>query len=287
MKSTIKFNQTIIPGIFRKFLPCAADLRDLLKSKNFSRKDFSSYMLSVYNGKKIFKSTSPLRHKLSNEIFLQTVQNIDSAVIIDVGASDGSTSLDLIEILKDNFSKYYVTDISFYLNVINKKGNTYFYDPSSKNCLIIVNNYFIIFKDEKSTLNPIKIIANYLISKAPTFDPKVNIKCNLCQPDLLRLFTKDSRIIMKEWDIFNRWDGEKADFIKAANILNKSFFLDEQLIEATKNIKGALKEGGKLLIVENREIEKWSLFEYNDSKLEHLISENGGSEILDFLNNKF
>ena len=78
-------------------------------------------MLSVYNGKKIFKSTGPKRHQLSNDIFLRHVKDIESAVIIDVGASDGSTSLDVIEMLDSNFSKYYVTDISFHLDVIIKK----------------------------------------------------------------------------------------------------------------------------------------------------------------------
>ena len=149
----------------------------------------------------------------------------------------------------------------------------------------MVNDYFIIFKDEKSNLNPIKIIANYFISKAPVVNSKNKVKCNLCQPDLLEISKNDFRIIIKEWDIFNKWNDGKADLIKAANILNRGFFSDAQLKEAINNIKGALKDEGKLLVVENREIEKWSLLEYRNNKFKELMSKNGGSEILNLLQN--
>lgn len=274
MKSPVKFNYNYLPKLLHPYLPVARDLREIIKPANMDAETYSKYMYWVYmGGNDIFKTTKPNRHSETNKIVVEFIEKLNNPAILDVGASDGSTSLDLIKQLGKKFSRYIVTDMSFKQYAIEKNGRTYFYDNHSKICLTIVSDKLVIYNDKNACVFPINSIAKKIISKAPAFNENDAIDVNLCQPGLLDLVKHNPRIVLKEWNILEQWDGEKVDFIKAANILNKEFFSDEILLKAIENIKKALKVGGFLLVLRNSAIEEWSLFRL---KGEQFSLENSG-----------
>jgi chemotaxis methyl-accepting protein methylase len=69
---------------------------------------------------------------------------------------------------------------------------------------------------------------------------------------------------LERYDIFDAWPHEKADLVIAANILNRDYFEDSRLTDALRNLRGALKDGGRLALIENRPAEQSNLF-----RLEH------------------
>ncbi|MCX6351414.1 MAG: hypothetical protein NTX03_06105, partial [Bacteroidetes bacterium] len=59
------------------------------------------------------KTTKPGRHQLCNKLMLSNI-DFTNKTILDVGASDGSTSFDLINLLSNKFNNYFVTDYNLF-----------------------------------------------------------------------------------------------------------------------------------------------------------------------------
>ena len=282
MKSPIKFNNSKIPRYLLKFLPNEFDPRKLLNSDNLSSHEFSNCIKSIYFGGKFSKTTMPNRHNISDKIILNLLSS-GSKVILDVGASDGSTSLDLLTKLSGRFKKYYITDINFYLHVIKDNKNSYFFDPNTKECIMLVNNKFIVYNDNtESTL--IHILASYFIKKSPAYDNKKIEIIKLCQPALQRLINNVKKIELMEWSVFEEWKEEKVDLIKVANVLKPNIFTNEEIILALRNFMSILNIDGYIIIIKNEEIEKYSLYKYNGTSFELVGEENGGADISNCFN---
>ena len=79
--------------------------------------------------------------------------------------------------------------------------------------------------------------------------------------------------------MFEAWNHEKVDLIVAGNILNQCYFSDFEILNVLKNLISALKENGRIVIVDNRPHEKSSIFKFVKGvvKLEKRI--NGGTDI--------
>ncbi|MCP4501111.1 MAG: hypothetical protein GY822_14220 [Deltaproteobacteria bacterium] len=73
---------------------------------------------------------------------------------------------------------------------------------------------------------------------------------------------------IQRYDIFSKWKGQKVDLVLAANILNRTHFTDAQIILALQNLVGALKNGGCLVIVDNRAVEGGSIFRLSSGVLD-------------------
>lgn len=283
MKSSVKFNEKFLPRFLGKFLPVAKDLRMLINPKQLSKQEFSAIISYFYNGNNVFKTTAPGRHEKSNDAIINKINSIDNAIIIDVGASDGSTSLDIIEKLNFNFGRYFVTDINFGAYIMREGKNTYFFDSKLKECIVIVNDKIIVYYDKNAHISPISNYSFKRIKEAPKFNIERAQLIDLCQPELKDLVKKNSKVRIEEWDIFEEWKFEKADIIKVANVLNRTFFNDQLLLKALENLKGALTEHGVLFVVENRECERWSVFEFENNKFVEIGNSNGGTEIKDLI----
>lgn len=278
MISPIKFNNSKMPKFMLSFLPNEYDARNLFKRDKLSASEFSNYIQAINFGGKFSKTTKPNRHILSDEIIQKELSNYRNAVILDVGASDGSTSVDLIRKINGNFDTYYVTDVSFSLHFIENNGKGYFYDSMTKECIMIVTDYLIIYHDTLSS-SPIGSIARHFIRKAPRYDPtKIKI-VDLCQPKLKQILKTDKRVNLLEWSIMEPWKEKKADIIKVANVLKTEVFSEDEIRTALKNLLEILKPNGKLLITRNLDKEKYSLFRKNGTELKLESEINGGCDI--------
>lgn len=271
-------NRERVPALLRKFIPCSDHPGKIFHSSELSRSEFAR-CVSTFRAGNTWKTTSPLRHRHSNVIFRQLVNQVDFPVVLDVGVSDGSTSLELIEILQNKFQSYYVTDLFFELYYIEKGNLLYVYDPLGRQCIMKISEGYIVYFQLNNILPFVNRVVKKIYSTVPSFDSCCAKQISICQPDLKKLTQTHPKIIIKEYNVLNAWDLQSVDIIKVANVLNLSYFSKIQIKAAILNLYNALKNGGWLLLVENRNVEKGSLLKKEDSGFKLMDSFNGGSDV--------
>jgi SAM-dependent methyltransferase len=212
-------------------------------------------------------------------MILNAIAGIDTPYILDIGASSGSTSLDLLELLGDRIGKCWITDLFFHLYVMRKGGATYFFHPLTLHCIMRVTDRLLVYEDTTNAVPPFGWLARILISQAPVFDLEVARRVSMIHP-LLRKRVEEEGVVICEHDVFDDWMDEKMDVVKVANVLNRQYFNDSMIKIALEKLKHVLKPGGHLIIVDNRKLEKASLFGLNEGGTFELRGEvNGGCEI--------
>jgi len=277
MRLPIKFNRRGFTPWIAKWLPSRDDPRALLLNDPESDR-FESSVSAIKVGD-TWKSTQKNRHVLSDRMILDVIAGIDSPYILDIGASSGSTSLDLLELLGDRIGKYWITDLFFHLYAMRKWGATYFFHPLTRHCIMRVTDRLLVYEDTTNALPLFGWIARILISRAPVFDPEVARRVSMIHPSL-RKRVEEEWVIIREHDVFDDWMEEKMDVVKVANVLNRQYFNDSMIKIVLEKLKDALKPGGYLIIIDNRKLEKASLFGLNEGGMFELRGEvNGGCEI--------
>ncbi len=272
----IKYNRNCLPAFLHGLLPSISDPRPILHQPDLSQTEFSKCVSSVRVGG-TWKTTQKFRHNTSDDLIINWANS--KSQILDVGASDGVTSLDLIKKLGMKFDRYIVTDAYLTVFVMSCSDGTYFYDGLSNDAFMKVTDTFVGYADDKDALFPFGLIARIFLCQAPTFEVGKAKEISLCQPELIAQSKVDPRLRVKEWNILTPWAGEMVDMIKVANVLNKHYFSNDKIKMAARNLYRALQPNGKLVIVENRDKEKISVFQKETNKFKLIRSENSGSEI--------
>tara|TARA_Y100000590_G_C15399598_1_gene893256 strand:- start:230 stop:844 length:615 start_codon:yes stop_codon:yes gene_type:complete len=198
---------------------------------------------------------------------LKSIKYSKNPIILDVGASTGSASLDII--FNIPYKKYFLTDLNPEVFVQSKGLNTYFFDVYG-NCFMVANNFFIFYPQYINVI--LKIDKNH----------DSMIKINLLDPILLK---SSKRVQTKKYNMLKPWKYEKVDLIIIGNLLNRSLFSRDNIFLALRNLMNALNPGGRLAIVENRAKEKGSLFQLKNDKLSLESDYNGGTEIKELIDN--
>jgi hypothetical protein len=276
MRIPIKINRSSLPPFLRR-IPSKHDPRDLITQP--SEGDFEKSVASIKIGD-TWKTTSRQRHVLSDRLTVEAISATPDAVVLEIGASAGTTSLDLLDKLDGKFGCFYVTDIYFELGYVIDGKTTYFYHPVDNNCIMRVTDRLLAYEDTAGAIFPLSGMAKRAFSSAPKIDRADIDHVSLVQPELLELSRSDSRIVIEEYDVFDSWPHEPVDVVKVANVLNKVYFSDSEILSALSTIKGAMKAGGVLVITDNRETEKVSVFAKGSDGAFVLSDQvNGGSEI--------
>ena len=201
-------------------------------------------------------------------------------VIIGVGASDGSTSLDFMEALKWRFLKYDVTDKTLAIGVRrDADGRRYFYD--GRCCILTASNLFLRYPQVSGL--PIRGKPGFLSLTAPPIPPPADDveSISLVYPGLRARERTDPRVVIWPYDFRELWEGPSADVVKVANVWNRSYFDDATIVGGLQNLRRALTEGGWMLLVENRDVERVSLFRREGEHLRLHSTCNEGVEITD------
>jgi len=276
MKMPIKLNKTGWPTLVTRWLPAANDPRVLLQP-NLDPEAFS-VAVSVFKFGSTFKITKQARFPKTVEI----LANLDFAappVILDVGASDGITSLSVMQNLA--FKKYFVTDFNPEVLYTSQDGRGYFYAPNG-DCILVVSDRFVIYSDYEESNPLLRKLAERLFHNKPNFDN------SLQQIELINPAVKNSfdNVVVCRHSIFDQWQLEKPNLAIAANILNRVYFSDIQLSQAVDNLLTALTDDGVLAVIDSREgkvIEKSTVFKKSAGRLAVVCCINGGTEIQDLI----
>jgi len=233
----------------------------------------------------VFKTTQAGRHKETQQ-FLKTylVNFPNQLTILDIGASDGITSLDFINVINDSIKKYYVTDYNIKCTYYSYKGYTYFFDHA-KNCFLVASEKFVFYPTDKKLFD---FIFKKSLKKIKNFSKQELLLIN---SGLKEKKEGNEAIEIMEYNVFEAWPKEKADVVVVGNLLNKAYFDDAQIETALNNCYNALQENGILTIIRNilqengEEIERSTIYKKNESaKIFNKVHEiNGGIEIDEFV----
>lgn len=180
-------------------------------------------------------------------------------VILDVGASDGSTSLSVMRSVR--FARYYVTDQHVQAYACKTRNGMFFCDEESIP-FMFANPFFVIYNEAVAAPRAQSGIVRNLFARFDMSKCTDVRKITLMNRALLPKLGDTVRL--QRYDIFQPWGHEKADLVIAANILNRDYFPDTRLADALRNLRGAMQPGARLAVIENRPAEQSNLF-----RLEH------------------
>jgi glycosyltransferase involved in cell wall biosynthesis len=197
----------------------------------------------------VWRSSAPGRHARTHACIAR-IPEAERRTILDVGASDGVTSLELIEALDGRFERIWITDRRQGVRYARRGGDLYFYDDDG-GCFFISRRLYMTYRVAGGWF-PFSRWAARVIASAPAADCVQVEQLDLVQPELRGLAERDARVVVREYDLRRAWNGEAVDLIKVANLLNRAYFSPETLRDLLANLTGALRPGGRLVVIDNR-----------------------------------
>lgn len=215
----------------------------VLLDADVSSNDFRLAMNAIHVGG-TYKITGANRHPEADDLLIEHVDT-SKAEIVDIGASDGSTSLDLIRRLA-HFRSYVIADLFLTVEAQRYRGRVFFYDPSGT-CILVAGRLLLSWP-AMSTL--VRFLYGPLIGSASS-NTTSRVKVVLLNPEVRALMESDPRVTSRVHDVFGAWRGARPDVIKVANLLRRLYFTDGDIGRALTAIHGSLADNGHLLIVDN------------------------------------
>lgn len=191
-----------------------------------------------------FKITAATRHPESDALLLNNV-DLFGASIVDIGASDGSTSLDLLRRLPP-FKSYVIADL--YMNIYATRifGHTVICDPDGA-CILVFGARCVAWP---RLSRAVRFLYWPVIAGAARHIERRR-EITLLNPAIRSLMAVDRRITSRVHDVFHTWPDDPPDVIKVANLLRRIYFSDDAIRRALDALLASLPQGGHLLIVDN------------------------------------
>jgi hypothetical protein len=202
---------------------------------------FRSAMSIIHVGDTI-KITGTNRHAAADALILDHVP-LTGAAIVDIGASDGSTSVDLIAKLPE-FSSYVIADLYLQLQAVETGRHVLFFDADGT-CVLVAGRRLLGWPTLSRT---VRLLYRPLLARARSLPARPVL---LLGPDARRLLRTDPRVSTRVHDVFQPWPAPAPDVIKVANLLRRLYFSDEDILRALRALLASLEDGGHLLILDN------------------------------------
>ncbi|MCU1409251.1 MAG: hypothetical protein JWM23_1331 [Microbacteriaceae bacterium] len=222
-----------------------ADPRVILDDR-VSAEDFRVAMSAIHVGDTI-KITGSNRHPVADDLLVENI-DLSGATIVDIGASDGSTSVDLIRKL-DGFAQYIIADLFFEIDVIEVGRHSVFLDNDG-NWILVVGPRTLAWPAHSPL---VRFVFGRFERRARR--PGMPVKrALLLNPAARELVRTDERVSYRVHDIFTPWDGPPPTVVKVANLLRRLYFSDAVITSALHTLLGSLAEGAYLLLVDNSRI---------------------------------
>lgn len=214
-----------------KFTPLILDRIRNLDAPLEERARLFTAAISFINAGETYKTTGACRTKLVDQAIIRHAARFDSVHLVEVGASDGVASIELIDTLP-NLREITLTDRhpSFF------KGLRW---PIS------------LLLDGDHRLLGVRFLGLYInLSPGGQRDAGGFTEISTLNPLLA-----ESRNIenIQPFDVRLSTLAEPVEIIKCANLFNRKYFPDEIIASAVQNLGKNLLEGGLLFISQNNE----------------------------------
>jgi hypothetical protein len=187
------------------------------------------------------KITWPGRQADADRLLMEHVDT-DGAHIVEMGASDGTTAVDLIERLGDRFASYTITDRWIRVTITRHAGVWWVWRDGR--CIVASNGRVITWPDQSAALTR---LLSPLMSAAARGAHRDVLMLN---PTTRAVLDADPRVTWLEHDVFTPLP-EPVDVIKVGNLLRRVYFTDDQIRLALRALHAGLVAGGHLLIADH------------------------------------
>jgi len=218
------------------------DPRALLDPK-VSAVQFRRLMSAVHVGDTI-KITDDDRHPKADELLITHVDLTDCH-IVDIGCSDGSTSVDLIEKLPA-FASYTLADLYLYLDAVAVGRFVVFFDTDGV-CSLVAGRRAVAWPSQSRA---IAMLYQPIVDRASRRRDHAQ-RVLLLNPRARAMMESDPRVTYTTHDVFTPWSGQPPDVIKVANLLRRLYFSDERICDGVRAVLASLADGGHFLVVDN------------------------------------
>lgn len=240
---------------------------------------YRGVMSSIYIGDTI-KITGANRHPRADALLLDNV-DLAGRTIVDIGASDGSTCVDLIRKIPD-FASYVIADLYIEVEQLTANRHLFVYDLQG-NCVLVGGRRLVAWP---GLSRAVRLIYRPLLSSAERRRAERR-PLLLLNPLARRLIAEDPRVTYRTHDVFDVWPEGRPDVIKVANLLRRLYFDDPAIRRALVALHASLAEGGHLLVVDNPRIagiaERGGLYRRVDDGFAAVTETEEGPEIADLV----
>lgn len=209
----------------------------------------------------------------------------ENILIHDVGCSSGVTSLDLMRVLNSKNKSYeLIISDRFSELLVYGRNIKYLYDSDGDLRQIYFGR---ILCDDQLSKN--FFMSRFLFKLLRSFsqgDPKSKTikKISLFNREVQKSISSKNLKAMS-YNIFKQDDDSKYGFIRCMNLLNRSYFSDDQINIGISNLFKSMDHNAYLQIgrTDDRGINRASIFRKYEQGLSLVLQFNGGSEIEDLV----
>ena len=205
--------------------------------------------------------------------------------IHDVGCSLGVTSLDLANALKERNKSFCLTiSDRFLLLLIYGKGIKYLFDSTGSLRQIYLGR--ILCDQHLSKIFFVSRILYKILSAKQENDLMAGeaVTVRLVNPSVQKEINS-GQMEIKSYNVFEKDNHKNYDFIRCMNLLNRSYFSDEEILVGLNNLADALGDKGYLQVgrTDYKGVNKVSVFKKESETLVLVKQHNGGAEIEDII----
>jgi hypothetical protein len=191
-----------------------------------------SNLISWVSIGKTYKTTNFRRHNNSDDTIIDIISklsSLDQKSFADIGVSDGSGSVYLIDKLKSLNVRSFMFDKYLSLKVVNLwYGYQYINEDNFIVGMKIFCFYIYVF--------PLQILSHSV------YDSSII---------LINPYVLERNISVEYFDIFFSISHVPFDFVKIANVLNFAYFSKQEILKGLKNLHQSISNNGYLFIIRN------------------------------------
>ncbi len=235
-------------------------------------------MSAIHVGNTI-KITGSNRHPRSDDLLVRHMGTDES--VLDIGASDGSTSVDLIHKLT-GFRSYFIADLFLSVTAREVGGMTVFFAPDGT-AILLVGRRTLAWPSQSVVVRNLY----WIVLRRAARQKGSATKVLLLNPAAQALIQVDPRVDYRVHDVFEPWNGPPPTVIKVANLLRRLYFPDHEILRALGVIRDSLPEGGLLLMVDNPRIagiqERGALYRRVGQRFEPIATTEHEPEVHDLV----
>lgn len=251
---------------------------------------FSEVMSNIYI-QGVWKRTGSGRLSMLDEWVANyiTDSSVKDFELLDVGGSDGSTTIDTFNYLRNRVSgslKAAILERQFRLIHYKYGFVSYYLTNGRQPFLMQIGPLGLLFEETKASEG---VVVNPMVRLAIRIMNKLKIENKMTR--LVDILFSNPRMIENpyiswlEADLldFDQSLTDRFDLIRCCNVLNVGYFDNEQLLAAVSNLFQYLNPNGLLLVArttgDSPPIHNASIWRKRGDRFEHVASLGSGSEI--------
>jgi len=288
MRLPIRLNPTAVPHALRRLLaPVSASgdpsrltfLADQYKrvppEEQAAIAAEYSMCISALKFGKTFKTTAAARLDRSAAAFESHLVGNDH-VVVDLGASDGSTSVDLFERIRPHVQRFIAADLNDSILICSHRNGLAFFSPAGQPIVEVTPR--LLWYADVAGANPIyRGLVSRRVVRLPCSGEQTRIR--LLNPRFLDLTARHPNVAFLRHDMFEPLP-VTATAVRVSNLLNLSYFSAAEIERALGSICANLAESGLLLISRDTGTEEHgTLFRRSGGRLVILETIGAGSEV--------